>query len=264
MAKCSRCGKKGVFLKLMDGICLDCVSIVSAEEKAQKRNAPPDPSIERKSAELANLRAARYLNQVKDRVYHYDSIVGAYTAVYNYLKLYVTDVNQSILQHLCESRKYVVSPAVHHSGDILLTYQDAPVCKLAECVDMCRDWLKRGDPIHCEFVSFQTGREYVAMTFYRTENQLDGLQYEVVKLPGFSVAEMQFTIDNLQSGAKLLYSNDSASERIYVRDLDYNPIGCLPIQHQTAIKNGAELHLYLDHIEYTDDNKAVPYVRVYR
>ena len=264
MAKCSRCGKKGLFLKLMNGLCLDCVSIVSAEERDKKRNAPPDPAIERKSAELSKLRAGRYLDQVEDRKYRYSSISGEYIAVYNYSRLYVTDVNQSMLQHLCEARKYVVSPIIDNNGDILLAYQDAPVCKLAECVEMCRDWIQRDDPIHCEFVSFQTGREYVAMTFYRKEPHLNDLEYEIIKLPGFYVTEMQFTIDNLRSGAKLLYSDDSVSERIYVCDLDYNPIGCLPIKHHLAIKNGSTYLLYLDHIEFTDDNMAVPYVRVYK
>ena len=36
MATCSRCGRKGIFLKLQDGVCENCVSILYAENELTK------------------------------------------------------------------------------------------------------------------------------------------------------------------------------------------------------------------------------------
>ena len=52
MATCSRCGRKGIFLKLQDGVCENCVSILYAENELTKIEEAKK-SVQREISDLA-------------------------------------------------------------------------------------------------------------------------------------------------------------------------------------------------------------------
>ena len=263
MAKCYRCGKWGLFLRVTDGFCAECLPIVLADAQAKKQKIAPQIPVSINRPPVKYDATKLYLDRLSDRTFFPKMVIGDCVAVYSYPQLSVTKVDQGVLKYMCENKLYNVTPAIHSDGNIALIHDGAVVALLNEREEMCRDWIKRGDPIQCQFVSFQSGHERVAMAFYRNEQaRLANHKSTVIKLTRYSSADKQDAICCLSDGEKLMCCEDIDSDRICVYSLSHNEIGFLPTKYQDDFEEFAGV--FFDHSEKSPDgDKEVPFVKIY-
>lgn len=263
MPKCYRCGKWGLFLNVVDGYCADCLPKILADAAAKKKRLAPSTPVDEYHPPVQYNVTKLYLDRLPERNVYHDAIIDGQSALYSYPRLQVRDVNQNVLKYMCENRKYRVTPTIYPDGSIALMYDGALVAFLCERERMCKDWIKRGDMIYCEFVCFRSGFERVAITFYRNEYaRLSNHKSTVIKLTRYSSDEKQDSICCLTDGEKLTCCEDDDSDRICVCDLRNNEIGCLPSKYEDQYDDFAGI--FFDHSELSEDgDKEIPYVRIY-
>lgn len=198
-----------------------------------------------------------------------DQIYQGCPMVYRYLDIRVTNVNREQLRLMVKSNDFEVTLQKEETGDIVLTKYGSAVATLVDKVDMCTDWLSNGHPIICQFSAFRSGFERVALFFYKDiEESLNSHQYEIVKLSSYRSVSKQETISFLQKGQKLLTEFDD-NDKLFVQDMDNNPIGCLPQKYVSLYEEDMVAGIFFDHSEikpakdFEKDDTIIPFVKIY-
>lgn len=263
MARCYGCGKQGLLLKVRDGFCADCFPKYSKGAQADTAHTPTQAPVCIRPGSAKNDVAKQYLDKVLDRFSCLPMVIDNQVAVYSYPNVYVRNVDYGVLKYMCDNQKFNVMPIVNSDGQIALHYDGAIVGFLNEKEAMCKDWIERGDAIHCEFVSFRPGFECVTVIFYRDEHtRLSSRDSIVTKLTRFSSVGIQDSICCLSDGEKLRCCEDFDSDRICVYNLRNNLIGYLPRQFEEQFEDFAGI--FFDHSERSESGDyEIPYVRIY-
>ena len=191
--------------------------------------------------------------------------------VYKYHNISVKNVDRNMLRRMVIAKEYEVTLSISDSDDIDVYRGEYCICQLGDKVEMCRDWLKKGFPVRCEFVSFQQNAEKVALFFYRDEEgKLKNNKCDIVKLTSCFSSQKQEAISFLEKGEKLFIDTDD-NDKPYLRNIDYEPIGNLPTKYNRAYEDDLIGGIYFDHCEpkegefdlYDEDRKEIPFVKVY-
>lgn len=191
--------------------------------------------------------------------------------VYKYHNISVKQVDRNMLRRMVIAKEYEVTLSVSDSDDIDIYRGEYCIGQLGDKIDMCRDWLKKGFPVRCEFVSFQQNAEKVALFFYRDEeSKLENHKCSIVKLTSCFSSQKQEAISFLEKGEKLFIDTDD-NDKPYLRNIDYEPLGNLPAKYNRAYEDDLISGIYFDHCEpkegefdlYDEERKEIPFVRIY-
>lgn len=278
MKKCERCGRKGLFLKLQDGLCANCFSEieeskrleVEAAQKAAEEAKRQEIEAAQRAAEEQRLRALRdpsnLLNNVKRKNISRPPMYNGQPMVYEYL-IRALDVDRPALYEMTKTDDYYVKMAVAKNGDILLVNNDIPIAKLGGKTQIATDWIKKDRLYLCQFTGFQKGKECVVLLLYRDdEARFSDSKMSIAKLVSCSTEERQYNIDCLEEGQKLFVDEDDDGKQ-YVRDIDYHDVGRLPAKFYRMFEDDSLLGMYFDHTETVEnsngDDVDVPFVRFY-
>ena len=191
--------------------------------------------------------------------------------VYKYHNISVKHVDRNMLRRMVIAKEYEVTLSISDSDDIDIYRGEYRIGQLGDKIEMCRDWLKKGFPVRCEFVSFQQNAEKVALFFYRDEeSKLENHKCDIVKLTSCFSSQKQEAISFLEKGEKLFIDTDD-NDKPYLRNIDHEPIGNLPAKYNRAYEDDLISGIYFDHCEpkegefdlYDEDRKEIPFVRIY-
>lgn len=246
--------------------CDRCAMRARIKSFPQQKAAPRQPTTAEKIIE-------EYRNRSESIPGRGDILVsdihGDCVLVYRYPNVSVSDVNRDIMKDMHQKKSYRLELSVSDSGEVLATRDGVPVAKIEDQVQMCIDWIKKQQPIICEFAYFAEGKEKVALFFYRNEAaRMEGNPFEIVKLTGCFSADEQETIAFLEKGQKLFIETDD-NDKPYVRDIWYNPIGRLPAKINRLYEDDGIRGLYFDHLEtkeaegFDEEDKYIPYIKVF-
>lgn len=237
-----------------------------------KRFRPQDAvseldALEQKSSIHQDTQTKTDLDKVNDRYTSRVRSIGNCIQVYTYVKVPIVNVDRDALLKAYESGSFVAEPTLLADGSIVLYSKTKRVAvgQLMARADMCRDWLKSGDPIRCEFTGFHTGQEHVLLSFYRDEQlRLKDKTSVIVKLTASSSQDKQESIEMLEPGEKLICcEDDDHDERINVLDYSEVPVGRLPKKYADIFMEEGFAGIFFDHTEKDDFDNLVPYVKIY-
>lgn len=262
MPKCTRCGRKGLFLWVSDGLCLECneairIADLQKQEEDLNKNTPDViPTAPPVSFNFAD---------VPDRGTLRQPIFNGCPQLYGYVGVSVSSVDCRTLQNIVISKSYDLIAELCPDGSVALNHDGEYVCKLAERVDMCADWLRRGDPIRCEMTGFKPGREHVVLCFYRDEEKrLSYRESVIVKLTSYTSEYKQDNIQNLKPGEKLTCSEDDYNDdKVNVLDWCSEPIGRLSKKYADRFFDEGFAGVFFDHADEDAEGRLVPYVKIY-
>lgn len=191
------------------------------------------------------------------------SLVDNLPMVYKYPNISVSDVNRECLREMVQQKDFEASLSKGEHGEVFLKRNGNIIAKLEDKVEMCIDWITKGLPVFCQFVAFQAGKEKVALFFYKDqESALSNNKHDIVKLTACMSSEKQETIAFLENGQNLFIDIDD-NDKPYVRDIDYQPIGNLPAKYARLYEEDAICGIFFDHSETKEDDKEIPFVRIY-
>ena len=189
--------------------------------------------------------------------------------VYKYPNIPVTQVDRDMLRRMVIAKEYEMTVVLAEDGSVDLYRGEICIARLVEKVEMCKDWFRKGEPIRCEFASFNEGAEKVALFFYRNEEEaLKNYKCDIVRLTSCFSNSKQEVIYFLEKGEKLFIDTDD-NDKPYLRNIDYAPIGNLAAKYNQAYEDDLIRGIYFDHSEkkesedFDKDDKEIPYVRVY-
>lgn len=185
--------------------------------------------------------------------------------LYGYIRVRVTDADPDILRQMLSDDGYSLDPTLCADGSVGLLYNNIYVAKLAERVEMCADWLRRGDPIRCEMTGFHPGKEHVFLGFYRDEAaRLQGHETAVVKLTTYTAEAKQDSIRLLVSGEKLSCAEDNNTDsKVNVLDFDGDLVGRLPKKYADIFLDEGLSGIFFDHADEDNIGRLVPYVKIF-
>ncbi len=191
--------------------------------------------------------------------------------VYKYTNISVKNVDRNMLRRMVLAKEYEVTLSITVSGHIDIYRGKCRIGQLNDKTEMCKDWIQKGDPIRCEFVSFNQGEEKVALFFYRDEeSKLENHKCNIVRLTNYFSNQKQEVVSFLEKGEKLFIDTDD-NDKPYLRNIDHEPIGNLPEKYNRAYEDDLISGIYFDHCEpkdgdlefYDEDRKEIPFVRIY-
>lgn len=286
MAKCSTCGKRGLFMPLIKGQCTEChqkaMIQAAVQRQAEETRRKEQEARQKELAERSIYEKLGVPYPDPSRLQLNDPFSTAWLLgcsapnlyqncpmVYRYVNIAVSCVNRDLLRRMVIAKTAEVTVSESYGGDIFLLCGTLFIAKLEAKQEMCRDWLKKGLPLICKFSSFKEGNERVSLFFYKKdEEKYKDYKCEVVKLTSCMSSAKQETIMFLEPGQKLFIELDD-NDKPYIRDIEYNPIGNLPAKFKKLIDEDMICSVYFDHSDeiipedFEKDNKKVPYVRVY-
>lgn len=205
------------------------------------------------------------LDDVYDRYTSRVSRIGDCIEVFSYLKVPVSNVDRWQLASMVAEQDYAVTPVAQADGSISLMRNGCHVAHLSGRVQMCADWLRRGDPVRCEFTGFHGGSEHVVLCFYRNEEKrLSHHSTVTVKLTAYSSEAKQESICLLQAGDKLTCDeSDTAAGRVDVKDYSGENIGRLPKKYSDIFIEDGFAGIFVDQLEEDCNGIIVPHVKIY-
>lgn len=207
------------------------------------------------------------LNMVDDRWPFRVAKIGDQVEVYSYIKTPVTAVNRDVLFLMYHENSFKVTPTLSSDGSIWLYSElnNACVAKLDGRIEMCKDWIRRGDAIRCEFTGFKAGQEHVVLAFYRNEyDRLKKYKSVIVKLVSDRSEYAQGSIPLMVSGEKLSCTEDESIEgKVNVLDNCDEAIGRLPKKYSDIFNSDGFAGIFFDHADEDDNYNFVPYVRIF-
>ena len=205
------------------------------------------------------------LSAVSDRWSTRVPVIQGCPQIYGYNKVPVVNVDPDILRLMLSDNLYSLELTLCSDGSVALLYNANYVGKLAKRIDICADWLKRGDPIRCEMTGFKPGNEHVTLCFYRDEaTRLKDHETAIVKLTTYAATAKQECIEILKPGEALICREDCGSDcKVDVLDYSGDPIGRLPKKFATLFLDKGLSAIFFDHVEKDEMGRLVPYVKIY-
>lgn len=237
-----------------------------------KRFRPQDAvseldALEQRSSIQQDTQIKTDLDKVNDRYTSRVRTVGTCIQLYTYVKVPIVNVDRDALLKVYEAASFAAEPTLLADGSVVLysKTENIVVGQLVTRADMCRDWLKRGDPIRCEFTGFHTGQEHVLLSFYRDEQlRLKDRASVIVKLSACFSQDKQESIEMLEAGEKLnCCEDDDNDEKVNVLDYSEEAIGRLPKKYADIFMEEGFAGIFFDHTEENDSGKLIPYVKIY-
>lgn len=270
LSRCVRCKQmKSTSSLNAKGECASCAAQSRIAELARTPDVPKNDKTLQNNRLVSAMERERLLENCTHYVRVLECVHDGCAMVYRYPNTSVTDVDRDVLYDMVATKTYRVTVSVESNGDVLLHSGEKVVAKLADRVQMCKDWIKKGRPLICEFVAFKKGTEKVALFFYRSEaDEMSDHTFDTIKLTSCMSVMKQEAICCLVPGQKLFVELDD-NDKPYVRDIEYNPLGKLPAKYNRLYEEEALLGLYFDHTEKVEaedldgDDKEIPYVRIY-
>lgn len=264
---CKDCGALMSKKKLdKNNRCGFCASRVNIKSLPQQQAAPCQPTMA--ESIINTYRSQPDEIPARGNIYA-GAMNGDCALVYRYPNVSVSDVNRSIMKDMHQQNDYRMDLSISESGEVLALKGGQAVAKIEDQAQMCIDWIRKQQPVICEFAYFTEGKEKVALFFYRNEAaKMEGHQSQVVKLTGCFSEEKQETIAFLEKGQKLFVELDD-NDKPYVRDIWYNPIGRLPAKINRLHEEERILGLYFDHSEtkesedFEKEDREIPYIKIY-
>lgn len=268
---CQRCHKSGFSVEIgKDGYCDECRTIV-AEESARRaaearRSIAEAEARKRMDAERkATERRYQLINQAiisgSQRRSQAPKFKDGCVLTYYYHRVRGVAIDRAAIEQMALDADYAVMLA-DHDGEIVGMKYGAPVIRIEEKQEMCRDWIRRGDPIFCEIANLTSGSERLMLGFYRDEeSRLAGKTYTVCKLTSCRSEEKQVNIACLEEGERL-YLEDDGSGKFCVTAFPFYDIGSLPAKYAKYDKSDFDSVIY-DHGEDNGNDVIIPFVRVY-
>lgn len=276
---CQRCHKSGFSVEIgSDGYCDNCRAIVAEEsarraaearrsiaEESQRRAAEAAERRRKEEEQKATERRYRLINQAiisgSQRRSQAPKFKDGCVLTYYYHRIRGVTIDRNAIEQMALDEDYSVTLA-DHNGEIVGMKYGVPVIRIEEKQEMCRDWIRRGDPIFCEIVNLMRGSERLMLGFYRDEEtRLAGESYTVCKLTSCRSEEKQINIACLEDGERL-YLEDDGSGRFCVTAFPFYDIGVLPAKYTKYDKSDFDSVFY-DHGEDNGNDVIIPFVRVY-
>lgn len=205
------------------------------------------------------------LDSMRDRYSRKVFKIGDCIEVYCYTRVPIVDVYREELANMVACESYNLAPVLTYNGSIALLHDGVVVAHLGDRLQMCKDWMKRGDPIRCEVTGFRTGSEHVVLAFYRNEEaRLSAHESFIVKLTSYSSGEKQDTICGTMPMEKLVCEEDcEADGKVNVTDTAGAPLGRLPKKYADMFFDDGFAGIFFDHYNENDEGKLIPFVKIY-
>lgn len=258
---CKVCAKPGFLADIGDdGYCPKCREEHEKEEAemkaAQARIAAEQASWEKRQAIEAALSEATRRRSKAPKFYK------GCVMVYHYPRVRAIAINRAAIEQMALEKDFSIELVID-GGEIVGMKYGGPVIQMAARQDMCRDWIRRGDPIFCEIANLTAESEHVILGFYRDEeSRLDGKPYTLCKLISCRSADKQDAIACLDDG-EALYLDEDDDGRLSVWAFPFDELGRLPAKFTKYDKSDFTAIVY-DHGEDDSSSDAIiPFVRVY-
>lgn len=258
---CKICAKSGLFAEIGDdGFCPKCRAEHEKEEAemkaARERIAAEQAAWEHRQAiEAAVLKAT----QRRDKT---PKFYRGGVMVYYYPRVRAIATDRAAIEQMAMDWDFSVDLTID-GDEIVGLNRGKPVLKMAARQDMCRDWIRRGDPIYCVISNLTEGNEHVTLGFYRDEEtRLEGKPYTLCKLTSCRSSDAQDAIAFLDDG-EALYLEEDDRGRFCVCAFPFDDIGALPAKFTKYDKSDFAAIIYDHGDEDEDSDVIIPYVRVY-
>lgn len=258
---CKVCAKSGLFAEIGDdGYCPKCRADHEKEEAemaaARERIAREQAAWEHRQAIEAALVKA---TQRRDRT---PKFYKGGVMVYYYARVRAIAINRASIEQMALDEDFSIELAIDGDEIVGMKY-GGPVIQMASRQDMCRDWIRRGDPIYCVIANLTANSEHVTLAFYRDEEaRLEGKPYTLCKLTSCRSSDAQDAIACLDDG-EALYLEEDDRGRFCVCAFPYDDIGVLPAKFTKYDKSDFAAIIYDHGDEDGDSDVIIPYVRVY-
>ena len=197
------------------------------------------------------------------------SRIGDAKLVYHYDREKAKNVNYGAVSEMVSAKSWELGAKLVN-GVIWLTLNGNPVMQLESDfrAKMLADWIQRGDPykIYIQNVNTETKDVVLSLAFYRTvESMTKGHEYQVVKLQSYAGEDKQEAIAFLGENDELEIEDDYTDDGDEVHHVvsQIGPIGRLPRQVEKRIAEEGYYKCYVDRIDYDENDRYVPYVRIY-
>ena len=197
------------------------------------------------------------------------SRIGDAKLVYHYDREKAKNVNYGAVSEMVSAKSWELGAKLVN-GVIWLTLNGNPVMQLESDfrAKMLADWIQRDDPykIYIPNVHTETKDVVLSLAFYRTvESMTKGHEYQVVKLQSYAGEDKQEAIAFLGENDELEIEDDYTDDGDEVHHVvsQIGPIGRLPRQVEKRIAEEGYYKCYVDRIDYDENDRYVPYVRIY-
>lgn len=197
------------------------------------------------------------------------SNIGDARIFYHYEAEKTKNVDYDIIMERVSKRDWELGAKLDE-GTVWLTSKDVPVMQLESDfrANMLSDWIKRGDPykIYIKGIDTETREVFVYLAFYRTvESMMKGHEVQVSKLTSYSSEEFQAALAFLNEDDELDIEQDytdDGDEIHYVVSAG-GPIGRLPKTIEKRLLEEDYTRCFVDHIDFDEKDRYVPYIRIY-
>lgn len=259
--RCIKCNKSALRTEIgEDGYCPKCRAKVIQQAEAEAAEFLRQKAEEEARAHAIKVRA--YINNSSNRRCTTPKFHKGGVRVYYYVRLPVADVNRAAVEEMALDQSFVLDLEVVGEG-VVGKHNGAVVCRMTDKSDMCRDWLRRGDPVYCELANLREGEERIILSFYRDEEtRLEGKPAMLAKLSSCRSEERQCNIDCLDDGEVLWLESDSEG-RFTVLSMPFNELGVLPAKFTKYDRADIDAVIYDHGDEDPATGKIIPWVRVY-
>ncbi|MBQ9838973.1 MAG: hypothetical protein IJO56_05745 [Oscillospiraceae bacterium] len=256
MPKCAQCGKSGWLLHIEKGICNDCTARnrLAAQLQAEQKRIMEENS------------PSFLLDKVLNKKIERPGVLNGIPMVYKYM-VPMVEVDRNALYHLTQQNIFRADLELSNEGNVYLVHSGKQIARADNYTPIISDWLKKGDPYICQFVSFKKGSEGALLLLYRDdEAKLKNCTVTIAKLTSCMTESKQENIGLLERNQKLFVEEDDDG-KLYVRDIHYNELGRMPEKFNRMYEDGTLRGVFFDHTEITEnsngEDREIPFVRFY-
>lgn len=268
MPKCSGCGQWGLFLRLENGFCIDCVKKQKEELQLAEERRLQEEKKQREYEEqqkVYNSPSAK-LDRIKLPRLDWPVMLNGVPKVYHYA-FSVICVDRQSLYEAVKNGDYRADLAMTADGKIDVTSNGLRLGRLMSPTTILADWLERGDPILCQFTVLRKGEEHLGISLFRDdESRLSCCESATAKLTAFTTDTRQCNIGCLEPGQKLFVEIDD-NDKPYVRDINFRDVGKLPAKYLRMHEEGTLKGMFFDRTEQVENSNGeindAPFVRFY-
>ena len=189
--------------------------------------------------------------------------------VYHYESEEAKNVDYDLAMEIASRKEWVLGASII-DDEVWLTAKGKPIMQLASKrrSDMLSDWIKRGDPykIYLANIHTETKEVQVFIAFYRSiESMMKGRESQTVKLTSYSSEEKQeaiaFLNENDELDIEVDYTDDG--DEVYNVVSMGEPIGKLPKKIVRRLEEEDFSKCFVDHIDFDENDRYVPYIKIY-
>ena len=256
MAKCIKCGKRGLFLKLNNaGLCNDCEKRAAKTVKSKNIYTPP-----------VVIKIEEFLPNKIDN----------YILVYDYYNICLNIEDYSPIESCIQNKNYFISIKMENSEIYVYSdYGKIGTMQGTHYSSMATDWIRKNEPFVCKISEIDTTNKTVKINlgFYRDMlKKIQGKKYVTVKLTAYKSDIRQDNILHLSQNDFLFVGCDEYADnpacKVYTsctsaEEDSYDVIGNLPHKYKEMYLNGDISAITFDHCEEDDYFLSIPFVNIY-